>query len=85
MKVAEYPEKSCREGIFTVNGTGANCELPLNHAGPCATLSDQLSIKRRDDWEAAHPDLATAVSDMDVILDPNKIEGAKQHTYPPTS
>lgn len=55
MKVAEYPQRTCREP-FTENGlTDHTCDLVDGHPGPPAALSSPESVKRRDAWEAAHP------------------------------
>ncbi len=54
MKVAEHPERKCREPIQ--NGFATYwCEVKEWHAGPHATLSDPESVRRRDEWEAAQP------------------------------
>lgn len=54
MKIAEYPQRTCRETIW--NGDIAHaCELFLGHAGPDATSRWPESVRLRDEWEAAHP------------------------------
>jgi hypothetical protein len=56
MQKAEYPEKSCREGMMSTSGAGHNCELPVLHAGPHATFSLADTVTARDAWEVEHPD-----------------------------
>jgi hypothetical protein len=56
MQKAEYPEKSCREGMVSEAGIGYNCELPVLHAGPCASLSLPKTVAARDKWEESNPD-----------------------------
>jgi hypothetical protein len=55
MQKAEYPEKACREGLMSETGIGYNCELPLMHAGPCASFSIKSTVERRDRYEEANP------------------------------
>ena len=54
MKKAEYPQRSCR---LHVPGALQDylCEVTDLHPGPCASLSVPESVRRRDEWEAAHP------------------------------
>ena len=72
MKKPVFPQKTCREGVLTESGLGYSCELQLFHLGPCATFSSASSVRRRDAWEAEHPDQADATQDVtDVILPSN--------------
>jgi len=54
MKKAVYPQRSCRQPV-TDGLTDHSCEVVEWHPGPCASLSDRASVRRRDAWEAAHP------------------------------
>jgi hypothetical protein len=67
MKPAEYPEKTCREGVA---GEHNNywCELPLNHPGPCASFSSAISVKARDVYEQANPEWREKMTSADIIL-----------------
>lgn len=56
MQKAEYPQKTCREGMMSDTGIGYNCELPTLHSGPCGNFSIPFSVTKRDEWEAANPD-----------------------------
>lgn len=55
MKVAEYPQRKCREALDASGFIVYLCDIPEWHAGPCASLSNAESIKRRDAWEKANP------------------------------
>jgi hypothetical protein len=69
MKKAEYPQRTCREPMFSDLGVGHNCDLPHLHRGPCASLSIARSVTARDAWEAANPDDAEKSRDGgDIIL-----------------
>ena len=67
MKPAEYPEKTCREGVGG-HEQSYWCELPLNHPGPCASFSVSVSVKARDKYEEANPDWRDKMKDHDIIL-----------------
>jgi hypothetical protein len=54
MKIAEYPQRKCREGVWGDLGVAHTCELPDLHPGPCASLSVESSVRRRDAWEEDH-------------------------------
>lgn len=55
MKIAAYPQRKCRDGIWNDMGIAYTCELPDLHRGPCATFSVKASVQRRDRWEEEHP------------------------------
>jgi len=55
MQKAEYPEKTCREGMMGESGIGYNCELVALHAGPCATFSMPHTVAKRDAYEEENP------------------------------
>jgi len=71
MKAAVYPQKHCREPLFSANGTGCTCELPLMHTGPHASFSARDSVQRRDAWDAEHPEQAgkTSTLDGDIVVE----------------
>lgn len=71
MKAAEYPQKTCREPLFSASGNGYACELPLMHLGPCGNFSAADSVERRDAWEAQNPEHAEGTETLlgDVIVD----------------
>jgi hypothetical protein len=56
MKVAEYPDRKCRQPMESEHFMIHMCDLKEWHPGPCASLSIGSSITRRDAWEKAHPD-----------------------------
>jgi hypothetical protein len=69
MQKAEYPEKTCREGLMSEAGIGYHCELPNLHAGPCASFSIPHTVKARDKYEEDHPDWrANPQAGGDIIL-----------------
>jgi hypothetical protein len=73
VRAAEYPEKKCREGVFSAAGLGYPCELPNMHLGPCASFSAANTVEARERWEAANPD-KVGKSDLDggdIIVDSN--------------
>jgi len=58
MKIAEYPQRKCRMHVPGQYNDGL-CELPEWHDnGPCADPGNPASVRRRDAWEAANPELA---------------------------
>jgi hypothetical protein len=70
MKAADYPSRKCREPVWGSHGMAYSCELPDLHLGPCASLSSQASVKVRDAWEEAHPDVAgLSLPSQDIIVD----------------
>lgn len=68
MKSADYPQRSCREPVWSQHGMAYSCELPDLHLGPCASMSVQASVKRRDTWEDEHPSEVGSTHDsLDII------------------
>jgi hypothetical protein len=51
-------------------GIGYNCELPLMHAGPCASFSIKSTVERRDKFEEANPTWREnhPITEGDIIL-----------------
>lgn len=69
MQTATYPAKKCREPVWSDMGQAYPCELAVLHTGPCASLSVATSIRRRDTWEAEHPEqVGQSVDGGDIIL-----------------
>ena len=68
MKKAEYPQKTCREPLFSDSGLGYFCELQLAHLGPHASFSIPHTLDGRDRWEKSNPDLAEASESGDIII-----------------
>ena len=50
MKLAEYPERTCREPVAG-EYLMYNCELAELHPGPCASYSSKASVVAREAWE----------------------------------
>lgn len=51
---AEYPQRSCREPVWSLLGTAGLCRLPESagtHPGPHATPDIPSSVSARQDWE----------------------------------
>lgn len=70
MKVAEFPQRKCREHVPYGIGDGedaipmvALCEIRETHLGPCASYSAPESVARREAWEAANPGWEDRVDD----------------------
>lgn len=55
MKTVEYPERTCREGVFGTADQAYPCDVVWLHAGPCASFSVPATVRQRDAWEEAHP------------------------------
>lgn len=69
MKIADYPQRKCREAVWNDVGMAHNCELPNLHTGPCASSSVAASVTRRDAWEQANPSLLGQSTDGgDIII-----------------
>lgn len=68
MQIAQYPLKKCREAVWNDFGMAHTCELVNLHNGPCASTSVARTVKARDAWEEAHPDLVGQSSDGDIII-----------------
>ena len=68
MQPAEFPQRSCREGVHTSAGSVYSCELVALHPGPCASLSSPDLVFARDKWEAEHPDWKTQIGNHDTIV-----------------
>lgn len=69
METATYPQRRCRESVWSTLGLAYPCELPNLHVGPCASLSVQHTVQVRDAWEAENPDkVDQRVDGGDIIL-----------------
>lgn len=68
MDKAVYPERQCKDAVFSEVANPYPCELVDLHPGPHASFSVRSSVAVRDDWEAAHPDWREGVGGMDTIV-----------------
>jgi hypothetical protein len=56
MRKTVFPERTCRASVAG-EFQGHSCEIVEYHSGPCASESVPHSVKAREAWEAAHPDV----------------------------
>jgi hypothetical protein len=68
MDKATYPQRQCKEAIFSEVANPYPCELVDLHPGPCATFSVTRTVAARDAWEAAHPDWRGEIGNQDTIV-----------------
>jgi hypothetical protein len=68
METAEYPLKKCREAIYNDHGMAYTCELVALHPGPCASLSIQRTVERRDAWETSNPTWRENIGQLDDVV-----------------
>ena len=68
MLEAQYPEKKCKEPVWSPQGQAYLCELVDLHPGPHASLSLPQTVSTRDQWEQDHPDWRDGVGSMDTIV-----------------
>lgn len=69
MKQAQYPQRMCKEGLFSPGGIAHYCELVDLHPGPCASFSITSTIQVRNVWEAEHPGWESGIGDMTTYAD----------------
>lgn len=67
MEAAAFPERKCRETIWSDLGMAYSCDLPDRHPGPHATLSLGQTVEARDRWEANHPDWREQIDTTDFL------------------
>ncbi len=55
VKFAEHPERKCRQHQSPDGLIDHFCDLAEPHPGPCCPSTLPAAIRRREEWEAAHP------------------------------
>lgn len=68
MQRAQYPERQCKETVWSLEGNPYPCELVDLHPGPHASYSQPNSVTTRDAWETNNPDWREGIGSNDIIV-----------------
>lgn len=68
MQKAEYPQRQCKETVWSEVANPYPCELVDLHPGPHASFSVKAAVAAREAWEEAHPDWQGDIGNIDTIV-----------------
>jgi hypothetical protein len=67
MESAQFPERKCRETIWSDLGIAHSCEVSDRHPGPHATEAIKKTVTAREKYEADHPEWRSQIDTSDYL------------------